>query len=117
MDEMTPTTIYVWLVPSEVMLEQPGSWRIRKWDTEPFPEGKAFVVSETPQNVQCPECEIIFDAQWREKSGKAPLSATRDTYAYDRLLAFVRQVARGNNFADRAVAKMILAQAGEKNHD
>lgn len=33
-----PAAIYVWLVPSEQVLEQPGSWRIRKWDTEPFPE-------------------------------------------------------------------------------
>lgn len=33
-----PAAIYVWLVPSEHVLEQPGSWRIRKWDTEPFPE-------------------------------------------------------------------------------
>ena len=33
-----PPAIYVWLVPSEHMLDQPGSWRIRKWDTAPFPE-------------------------------------------------------------------------------
>ncbi len=33
-----PPALYVWLVPSEHMLDQPGSWRIRKWDTEPFPE-------------------------------------------------------------------------------
>lgn len=34
----SPKGLYVWLVPSEHVLEQPGSWRIRKWDTEPFPE-------------------------------------------------------------------------------
>jgi hypothetical protein len=33
-----PSAIYVWIVPSEEVLDQPGSWRIRKWDTEPFPE-------------------------------------------------------------------------------
>jgi hypothetical protein len=33
-----PKALYVWIVPSETMLDQPGSWRIRKWDTEPFPE-------------------------------------------------------------------------------
>ena len=33
-----PKALYVWLVPSEEMLDQPGSWRIRKWDTAPFPE-------------------------------------------------------------------------------
>lgn len=33
-----PAALYIWLVPSEHVLEQPGSWRIRKWDTEPFPE-------------------------------------------------------------------------------
>jgi hypothetical protein len=37
-DKQQPSTIYVWLVPSEQVLDQPGSWRIRKWDTEPFPE-------------------------------------------------------------------------------
>lgn len=40
-----PSTIYLWLVPSEEMLDQPGSWRIRKWDTEPFHEGRAYSVS------------------------------------------------------------------------
>ena len=35
---LLPPAIYVWIVPSEDMLDQPGSWRIRKWDTEPFPE-------------------------------------------------------------------------------
>ena len=33
-----PGAIYVWLVLSEEVQEQPGSWRIRKWDIEPFPE-------------------------------------------------------------------------------
>lgn len=33
-----PAALYVWLVPSEHMIDQPGSWRIRKWDTGPFPE-------------------------------------------------------------------------------
>jgi hypothetical protein len=44
-----PKALYVWLVPSEEVLDQPGSWRIRKWDTEPFPEAthQAVVQSET----------------------------------------------------------------------
>lgn len=33
-----PESIYLWIVPSEHMLDQSGSWRIRKWDTTPFPE-------------------------------------------------------------------------------
>lgn len=37
-DTPVPEAIYVWLVPSASVLEQPGSWRIRKWDTDPFPE-------------------------------------------------------------------------------
>lgn len=44
-----PEAIYVWLVPSEHMLDQPGSWRIRKWDTEPFPE--ATHVAAAPQEA------------------------------------------------------------------
>lgn len=43
-----PSRIYVWLVPSEEVLEQPGSWRIRKWDTEPFPESN-YALSESGQ--------------------------------------------------------------------
>lgn len=45
MTEPLPSAIYVWLVPSEHVLEQPGSWRIRKWDTEPFPEAN-FVLGQ-----------------------------------------------------------------------
>lgn len=41
-----PSAIYVWLVPSEEVLEQPGGWRIRKWDTAPFPEAN-FALSAT----------------------------------------------------------------------
>ncbi len=42
----TPERIYVWLVRSEEVQDQPGSWRIRKWDIEPFPEAN-FALSET----------------------------------------------------------------------
>ena len=44
-DKRQPSAIYVWLVPSEEVLEQPGSWRIRKWDTEPFPEANYIAPS------------------------------------------------------------------------
>lgn len=42
-----PKSLYVWLVPSEQVLEQPGGWRIRKWDIEPFPEATHCTRSET----------------------------------------------------------------------
>lgn len=45
-----PSAIYVWLVPSAEVQEQPGSWRIRKWDTVPFPEAN-FTLSETGPSV------------------------------------------------------------------
>lgn len=45
----TPPRIYVWLVPSEEVQEQPGSWRIRKWDTAPFPEANFALASEMPE--------------------------------------------------------------------
>lgn len=53
-----PSALYVWLVRSEEVLDQPGSWRIRKWDTEPFPEAN-FTVSETamPGVITC-ECGV-----------------------------------------------------------
>ena len=45
-----PSALYVWLVPSEHVQEQPGNWRIRKWDTEPFPEAN-FTASAIPANT------------------------------------------------------------------
>lgn len=45
-----PSAIYVWLVPSEDVLEQPGSWRIRKWDTTPFPEANFTALSESGES-------------------------------------------------------------------
>jgi hypothetical protein len=51
-----PSAIYVWLVPSEEVLEQPGSWRIRKWDTEPFPEANyTLMQSETASRNAAPQ--------------------------------------------------------------
>lgn len=47
-----PAAIYVWLVPSEQVLEQPGSWRIRKWDTDPFPEANFKCVAKRGET--CP---------------------------------------------------------------
>lgn len=47
-----PSAIYVWLVPSAEVLEQPGGWRIRKWDTEPFPEANfTLASSETKPTI------------------------------------------------------------------
>ena len=54
-----PAAIYVWLVPSEDVLDQPGSWRIRKWDTEPFPEA-TFTLSETTAGKETQPSE-----QWK----------------------------------------------------
>lgn len=48
----TPERLYVWLVPSEAVLEQPGDWRIRKWDTEPFPEATHCLPSATATREQ-----------------------------------------------------------------
>lgn len=42
-----PSAIYVWLVPSEEVQEQPGSWRIRKWDTAPFQEANYTLPNRT----------------------------------------------------------------------
>jgi hypothetical protein len=78
MSSPRPAAIYVWLVPSEDVLDQPGSWRIRKWDTEPFPEA-TFTLSETAagcgakpssygggaacdQKWHCEECGDVTDA-------------------------------------------------------
>jgi hypothetical protein len=47
---LLPAAIYVWIVPSEDMLDQPGSWRIRKWDTEPFPEAN-FTLSSASETT------------------------------------------------------------------
>jgi hypothetical protein len=62
---MKPSAIYVWLVPSEEVQEQPGGWRIRKWDTEPFLKAN-FTLSETgmPGNGNTPTT--------REGSAAAP---------------------------------------------
>jgi hypothetical protein len=52
-----PAAIYVWLVPSEHMLDQPGSWRIRKWDIEPFPEANFTLRSGplVPHKIPIPD--------------------------------------------------------------
>lgn len=40
-------------------------------------ELKEALSAQVPTNVQCPECEIIFDARWRELSGKAQVPAEK----------------------------------------
>ena len=60
----TPQAIYVWLVPSEQELEQPGSWRIRKWDTTPFAEAThvAALRGTHPTSCTCDACSTYpFD--------------------------------------------------------
>lgn len=47
-EEKLPPAIYVWLVPSEQVQQQPGSWRIRKWDTAPFPEATHIALPPVP---------------------------------------------------------------------
>lgn len=49
-----PRVIYVWF--ADVPDYSPGDFRIRKWDTKPFPEGKPFVLSEIAEN-QVPASE------------------------------------------------------------
>jgi hypothetical protein len=60
-----PKALYVWLVPSEEVLDQPGSWRIRKWDTEPFPEAthQAVVQSESGAREAARELSNIANAE------------------------------------------------------
>ena len=56
-----PLAIYVWLVPSEEVLDQPGSWRIRKWDTEPFPEANyTLSVWDGAIEAAAAACEGLF---------------------------------------------------------
>lgn len=59
--EPMPSSIYVWLVRSEEMLDQPGSWRIRKWDIEPFPEAN-FVAGE--RDLMIERCAEVADREW-----------------------------------------------------
>lgn len=63
-----PTAIYVWLVPSEEVLEQPGSWRIRKWDTAPFAEAN-FTLSHV-----APIHPLVEAVRWilQDAAYKAP---------------------------------------------
>ena len=58
-----PPAIYVWLVPSEHMLDQPGSWRIRKWDTAPFPEA-THKLSAGDSYVASPEAKDAARYRW-----------------------------------------------------
>lgn len=54
-----PSSIYLWIVPSEEVLEQPGSWRIRKWNIEPFPEATHIACSS--DGVEAPAMQDIRD--------------------------------------------------------
>ena len=56
----SPSAIYVWLVPSEEVLEQPGSWRIRKWDIEPFPEAN-YTLAASSERKPRDLLQIIVD--------------------------------------------------------
>ena len=67
-----PSGLYVWLVPSEEVLEQPGSWRIRKWDTEPFPE--ANFALETRSATPSTDLKGIFAL--RDAAFKHSMEAT-----------------------------------------
>jgi len=79
---MMPSAIYVWLVPSEEVLDQPGSWRIRKWDTAPFPEAN-FTLSEKKE--QLPGVEALvkdwelhprqIDSKWAAVAIRSALAA------------------------------------------
>jgi hypothetical protein len=87
-----PQRLYVWLVPSEEVLDQPGSWRIRKWDTEPFPEAN-FALSESKQSIAESHVAALtpdwcMDAFWRANPGR---NATVPSLY---LLDFAREVLR-----------------------
>lgn len=49
-----PTTIYVWFAD-----EENGVRRIRKWDTEPFPEGTAFAAAPRSERTEWKPLETM----------------------------------------------------------
>ena len=73
-----PSTLYVWLVPSAEMLDQPGRWRIRKWDTEPFPEAN-YVASETGFSTT-----DAYSNGWNEALDRALLACEAEQAKYKR---------------------------------
>ena len=95
-----PSAIYVWLVPSEHMLDQPGSWRIRKWDTEPFPEAN-FVAGAGSFNRGLHAAKVACMGQI---IGTAPHDHATDR-AYDRAV----------EDCVRAIAKLEEPPATERN--
>lgn len=60
----TPPRIYLWIVPSEHELDQPGSWRIRKWDTEPFPEATHIAYAQPRSMVVATFSQAALDAAY-----------------------------------------------------
>lgn len=72
-----PQALYVWLVPSEQVLEQPGSWRIRKWDTAPFPEANYTLSASSEKR------EPLTAQEWYEQFGPGKQAAPSATNAPD----------------------------------
>jgi hypothetical protein len=91
-----PSSIYVWLVPSEQVQEQPGSWRIRKWDTEPFPEAN-YTLTQS-------ETVLVPGADWV----LVPREATGGWIS-----ALYRHGFGGTGDAARGLIEMVLAAAPE----
>jgi hypothetical protein len=70
-DGELPKALHVWLVPSEEVLDQPGSWLIRKWDMQPFVEGTKYT-REVAARI---EFEDVI--QWARYSMNATVTAAR----------------------------------------
>lgn len=84
-----PSAIYVWLVPSEHVQEQPGSWRIRKWDTEPFPEANFTLGSEKGEPSMPDEVVSLLADYYRELRSATPTIQGADRMR--RIAALIRE--------------------------
>jgi len=67
-----PKAVYLWIVPSEHVQEQPGSWRIRKWDTEPFPEATHAAGLRSESGLCLDKIEAILTAEGADLDICAP---------------------------------------------
>lgn len=91
-----PKVIYVWLVRSEEVQDQPGSWRIRKWDTEPFPEA----------NFSISSAEAVASAGWTPCAKCVAGEACRDGLP----CAFGRQDNTKKRISEEMIDRALLAR-------
>lgn len=107
-----PKAIYVWIVPSETVLDQPGSWRIRKWDTEPFPEATHVATIKCPLNEASAtngQHAVPFD-KWMDGF----FVGWREECTQDRIKEFRAVWDAGAQFAKNIYSKIAQAEAAER---